>query len=1141
MTRTASSILILGLLLLLFVTLAEAQTTSGTLTGIVTDPSQAAVPGAAVSARNQDTGFTREAQASVAGVYSLSLPPGIYDISVETTGFKKLQRRGVQIFVNQTVRLDLQLELGQLTETVTIEADAQLIQTETTEMGTVFSNKEVLGLPLSTPGQRRMADTFMLLVPGVSTGGGAGGNNAALNWNMGGQWTVNGSQEDSKEILYEGLSIGNIHSGGRMWAQSPPPDAIQEFKMVTGTYSAEFGRSQAGIFSIKMRSGGNELHGSIYNFLRNDALHARGFFTPTKAKDRQNEFGGQLGGPIYIPRVYDGRNKTFFHFFYNGMRWRTASANELVTVPRQAFLRGDFSRHDFPIYDPLTNAPDPAGGVKRDLFPGNQIPSSRFSTVSKNVAALLPAEMFDFNTRNFLGIRTTESDDDRFQVKFDHNLNQNQRLAVLYSRGVFIRRGSGPLPQPFFSGFTTRDEKAHIGRISHDYTINPTTINQFSAGFNRDAPLTASPTVGEGWPAKLGITGVGDVEGGAFPHILFGNDVQDGIRLGGEANSFQAEESFMFAETLTMVRGKHTLKMGGDLRRHRFNVRTQHRTHGTFNFSSGLTSLPNSPDRGRTGSGVASFLLGAVNNAASLFPTVVPGTRNWYYSMFVQDDYKVTRKLTLNLGLRWEVATPMVERTNRVSFFSPTEPNPGAGGLPGALIFANDNLRTVVDTYYKGFGPRVGLAYKLTPKTVIRTGYGIFYGLGGASTENGVGSSFQVGFDAFPTPSTLDGGITPAFYWDNGFPQDFPKPPRTIPEFANGTTLNNYIRPEDGNPPYIQNWQFGLQQELGSNLLAEVAYVGSKGTRLPSKLFRPNQLHPSYLALGDLLNDGINSAGAQAAGIMPPYPGFNGPVRQALLPFPHFLGGLNDAYETLGMSTYNSMQVLVRKRYSQGFVFQFAYTLSKKINDGSERQNVAGNSAPVDYYNLALEKSLSWNDSTHIAAFGYSYELPFGPGKPFLSGGSAVLMKLIGGWQLSGMHRYQSGFPFRVSGGNVGRPTFVSGQPIRTSIAPADFDPAKDRYYNIAAFSNGPRFAYGDVPRTLNERSFPFFDESISFIKNIKMGERVNLEYRAEFYNVLNRVNFSNPNNSINSSAFGTVSSQLGNPRQGQMALRLSF
>lgn len=1138
--------------------ITQAQTVMGTLTGIVTDPADAVVTEATIKAVDQATGVVTQTRSTGAGVYTLSLRPGIYEISVAQTGFRTLVRQAVEVNIGQTSRLDLKLQVGDVSEKLTIEASAPLISTDTSELGAVVRSQTVLDLPLSTPGQRRMADTFTLLVPGVTTGAGSGGTYANLQWDRGGQWQVNGSQENSREILYDGISIGEIHSPGRFWAGSPPPDSIQEFKMLTGSYSAEYGRSTGGIITLTTRSGGNEFHGSAYNFFRNEAMHARGFFAPLKQKDRQNEFGVTFGGPVHIPRVYDGRNRTFFYVFYNGLRWRTSSANELITVPRPEFLSGDFSGFLDPqgrqrvIYDPLTSHRLPSGDIERDAFPGNRIPNSRISPISQRIAALLPRPTMPGQARNMVGVRRTISDDDRWQVKLDHVLNEKHRLSGLYSPGKFVRDGSGPLEDRIFSGFTTRDERAHLVRVAHDWILGPTLVNRFSVGFNRDAPFTGSPTVGEGWPAQLGIRGTGDDTGGAFPRISFGSEIDDGAALGGEANSYQAENSFIFSDVLTKVFGRHSVRVGGDYRRYQLNARVFHRTHGTFNFGSGFTSNPASPNRVNTGSGVATFLLGAVQGGTVLYPTTSVGNRFTYGSAFFQDDIKLTRRLTLNLGLRWEVVAPLREVADRLTYFDPSAPNPRAGNRPGALAFTGSGPGRTgsglpVDTDYNNWGPRAGLAFRVTDRTVLRTGYGIFYGLGGAGVENALGTRMQLGYNAQPTFAVLDpSGLTPAFYWDNGLPPVNPAPPVLDPSFANLQNIGSWVRSEDGRPPYVQNWHFGIQRQVTDNLMVDVAYVGSKGTRLTSSNMRINQLHPDLMHLGLALTLDVNSQTARDAGFAPPYPGFTGTVAQALRPFPQYLD-ITAPMETLGHSTYNALQMFVQQRLSHGLNFSVAYTFSKKLTNAGESQVFEQNAGPMDYYNLSLDKSLSYNDLRHVVAIGYSYELPIGSGKALLNVDTPVVRQLISGWQISGMNRYQSGPPLRISGAQStgifsgNRPTYVQGQNIRTDVSAGNFDPGVHRWLNVNAFSTGERFRFGDVPRTIHERGFPFFDESFSLLKKTRVAERVQFEFRVEFYNVFNRVNFAPPVTSITSPTFGQVTSQLGNPRQAQLGLRISF
>lgn len=1140
-----------ALCLLLCAAPAYGQTADGTVTGIVSDPSQAPVPSAKVTATNPATGVHTQSETSGAGVYRISVPPGRYELSVEAAGFKTAVRQNMDVIVNETIRLDVGLEMGALSETVTVSAEVSQLQSETSDLGMAIRPQVVVDLPLSSPGMRRMLDTFTLLIPGVNPGR-AG---TVLAWNIGGQWTVNGSQEDSKEILFDGVSMGKQHSAGRLWDESPPPDSIQEFKMLTGSYSAEFGRSGGGVISFSTRSGTNELHGSAYDFWRNEALHARGFFAPFKTADRQNEFGVNAGGPVIIPKLYNGRNRTFIFAFYNGQRWNTASANTLYTVPLPAYLGGDYSQWKNAdgsgrlIYDPLTNSPDGKGGVMRTQFPGNIIPASRISPISAKIATFLPAATFNQQANNYVGVNRTLSNDDRGEFKLDHIVNDKQRFFILFSRGDFARDGSGPYPNKALSGFNQRLDTGTVIRFSYDYTITPRLMNHFAAGLNRDFENYGSTSIGQGWDARLGITGVGNPNS-SFPLISFGSAVDYGASLSNPAHALQGEQSMIFTDTVSLVKGKHSLRLGADFRKYQYNGRVFHYENGSFNFGANETSLPDSSNRPATGNGVASFLLGAVDSAQSAFVTTTLGYRSPYLAAFVQDDYKITRKLTLNLGLRYEVPVPMSEAANRLSLFDPTAPNPAAGNLPGALTFAGtcsgcSGWTRIAKTDYKEFGPRVGFAMQLTQNTVMRGGYGIFYSAAGASMESGAGTDFILGYNALPTPSSTDGGITPAFYWKNGFPQNFQYPPVISPSFANGTNVSDYVRPDDGRAPYVQNWHFGIQRQITPNLLLDVGYVATKGTRLSSSHLRINQLAPSFASLGPLLTAAINSPQAIAAGIKSPYPGFTGSVNQALRPFPQYLT-ITDPSETLGMSTYNSLQVLVSKRYSAGLHFTVSYTWSKRIDDASIDQVNVSNPGPMDAYNLKVEKSLSLDDAPHILTIGYSYELPFGSGKRFLSR-AGIEQKVLGGWQVAGMNRYQSGLPLSISGGNLlnifsgNRPTYISGQPMRTPVSTGNFDPAVDVYLNSAAFSNGPLYGFGNLSRTVGVRGFPFLDESMGLIKKLPIRDRASIEFRAEFYNILNRVVFASPTTSISSASFGRVSAQSNNPRQGQLALRLSW
>jgi hypothetical protein len=597
----------------------------------------------------------------------------------------------------------------------------------------------------------------------------------------------------------------------------------------------------------------------------------------------------------------------------------------------------------------------------------------------------------------------------------------------------------------------------------------------------------------------------------------------------------QVNNSYQLADTFSMVKGNHTIKFGLDARLLQTNGADPNNNQGTFRFTNLETALPTST--GNTGHAFASFLLGQVSNASANFLYVVPGNRYKYLAFFVQDDWKVTRKLTINAGLRYDIFFPRTENNGNFSGFDPALPNPGAGNLPGAVAFlgegaGRDNSRSsFANTDYKNFGPRLGFAYALTPKTVFRGGYGLYFAAGNATTGLRCSQCFIFGFNAAPSFATQNAGVTPAFNWDAGFPTNYPQPPFISPTVQNGFGVNMIGR-DDGRAPYFQNMSFGIQQELWGRTVVEATYVGVKGTRLGTGLFSNiNQVDPRYLSLGSLLTQNINSSAAVAAGIKPPYAGFTGTVAQALRPFPQYLN-IENRSNPNGNSTYHALQLKVERRFTKGLTLLGAYTWAKTISDGDIM--AGGGTSGQDFYNRRLEKALSINDVPNVAAISFLYELPI-----------FKRSKVLGGWTLSGILQYQSGRPVVLTANNTLplfnatlRPNVVAGV-----SKTADFnDPATDFWINRAAFTVPTAFTFGNAARTYGDLRAPaFLNENLGLIKRTALTERFTLTFRAEFFNIANRTVFGAPNGNISNLQFGRISSQANSPRQGQLALRLEF
>jgi hypothetical protein len=1127
--------LALGLFLATGLTLL-AQSDRATITGRVLDATSAPIPGATLTATNQATGVKYTSTTNEAGNYLVQqIPYGRYDFTAEAAGFRRLVRKDVDISVGQTLTLDLTMEIGQVEQQIEVVGSAPVVESSTSDVSTTVTSRQVMDLPLSVSGNMRNPEQFIFLTPGVT---GTAGNTQ-----------INGSPSRGKEILFDGGSATSPESGGLLFTY-PSVEAIGEFRLVGTNFSAEYGRTGGGFEVFTTKSGTNELHGALFDYFRNDVFDARGFFARSTPVNRQNEFGGTLGGPVVIPKLYDGRNRTFFYFVYSGFRYRAGATNELLSIPSLDFRRGDFSGlvdrngRQIPIYDPGTTQ-FVNGQYTRQQFPGNIIPESRFSSVAKNIIGELPQPTNAGILNNFLAIGAQTFDRDQIDVKIDHAFSDVNRISGFVYIGSQTSVAPERLPVPFTNALNEERPSRWV-RINHDYIFSPVSLNHLTLSFTREVQQWRKLSADQDWPNRIGLKGVQTGEGNVFPQMSFSDGyttwADDSKSVGKQANNV-----YQISDNFTHVSGKHTLKFGGDYRWMQTNGADFFLSQGSFAFRSQETAFPTTEGRANSGNGFASFLLGAVDNARYNVLAVVPGNRYKYFATYFQDDWKVSSRLTLNLGLRYEIFFPRTESFNNLSGFDPTVPNPAAGNIPGAIAFLGDgpgrNGRTsFADTWYKGFGPRFGFAYSLTPKTVLRGGYGIAYAAGNATAGLRSSQRFGFGFNYQPSFQSTDVGVTPGLNLDTGFPPSGITLPLIDPSVANGSEVE-YSARGDGRPPYFQNFTFSVQRELPASILVEASYVGVKGTRLGTNLNNINELDPAYLNLGSLLTRPANSPEAVAANIRLPYPSFTGTVAQALRPYPQFANVLERSMPN-GNSTYHALQTKIEKRFSSGFSVLAAYTWSKTLSDADVL--AGGGPAGQTFYNRRLEKAVATTDVPHSFALSYVYELPFGPGKPFLNGGGFT-GKVAGGWTLTGIHQYSTGVPVVLSANNTLplfngtlRPDVMSGVP--RTLDNDHFDPAVDRWINPAAFATPSGLRVGTAARSYTDLRAPnYLNESFGLIKRTPLTERILLTFRAEFFNAFNRVVFGGPEGSVSNANFGRISRQANTPRQGQLALRLEF
>lgn len=1104
-----------------------AQIDRGSITGTVMDSSNAVIPNVEITAQNEATSIVTSAASTRDGNYTIpALPIGLYTVSAAVSGFKAFSATGVRVQVSSTTRLNIVLEVGSISESVSVVASNPLLQSESAEVGTAINTEKFLELPLSLGGDIRNASEFIRLHPGVAVDS---------TW----QKHIAGGSAFTDAVYYDGAALSVTPANDKQY--NPSVDAIEEFKLISGNYSAEYGHALSGITSFTLKSGTNDFHGSLFEFLRNDKLDARGFFGSEKAASRLNEYGATLGGPVYLPGMYDGRNRTFVFGSFFFFRRRGGQLNNLSSIPQPEFLQGDFGRWPSPIFDPQSNQIDPATGrTMRTPFENNTIPESRLSSVSRNIAALLPAPHFpDRLTNNYVSpLVSPLQDDDNFSIRMDHQINNKHKLfgSFIFTNRPAIK-GAGPSVEGEAESHNLQNLNSRFFRLAEDWTVSPTTLNHFVAYVNWIVDDNRSLSLGGNWRERLGITGL---QGDIFPQTRF----SQGFALLGQTTDYRnSNNTEGVLNTVSMIRGRHSLKFGAEFNRHQDNSIPGSNRGGTFNFSQLETAQPGVSG---TGFSVASFMLGEVDSANATYIANSLGSRWSYLGTFVNDDFKVTPNFTLSLGLRWELQTTFTDPLDRLTYMDRFTPNPSAGGLPGANIFATDGaFNRLGNNNFKDFGPRFGFAYNFMERWVVRGGYGIFYH---AVNRQGIRQSAD-GFNAFPQFVSADNGITPAFNWDNGFPQNFALPPTLVPDVQNGQNATTLVPERAGVWPYSQQWNFTLERQLGNSLSIRGAYVGTKGTRLFTQELNHNQVHPFYLSLGrDLLTSNINSDRAQAAGFTEPFPGFSelwggrATVAQSLRPFPQY----NNVFEgvaSYGNSIYHSFQLFVQKTMSHGIGFTAAYTWGKQISDTRMLSSGVGYQNAYDRRN---ERSLDGTNPAQILSLSQVYELPFGKGKAFGSS-SNVADKVLGGWKISGIYTYQSGLPMSIDTINtLGifsstlRADVVPGAPLRAPIGPGGFDPNRDSWINPDAFAPPLPNQFGNTARYLNGLRRPaFMSEAIAVIKDTAITERVTLQFRTEFSNPLNRVVFGTPIQRLDDARFGQITSVGNTPRQIQFGLKL--
>jgi hypothetical protein len=1130
-----------------------------------------------------DTGLTISTVTSNAGLYSLAnLPPGRYTVSVEAPNLKKYSREGVTVQTDATVALDVQMQLGAVSDSVTVAADATQLETATSDIGATLQSSLTENLPLEVNGTVRNPVQFISLVPGFV---GNVGNNPGDNSTD--DYKVNGGQEGGTDILVDGVSISLVSPNTQM-NKGVSTEGVQEFKVLQSNFSPEYGESGDGIVSLTVKSGTNDWHGSVYDYLRNRAFDANTWANNTQGLKRsvntQNDFGATAGGPVRIPHLYNGHDRTFFFFDYEGFRFRTGGTSP-ISVPNAAFQGGDLSAlctagftgglcndPTHQLYDPTTHVPIPGDVLTND-------PNFKPSKVMTNVFGLLPPTT-DALTNNVIDTTISRTTANIFDIKVDHDISAKHRISGGFDYDNTNTGGFSNLG-PIFGSVTPQNTR--YVRFSDNYIFTPSVVNQFLFGFSRRFRGEVSNGLGLDYPSKIGLTGVSPV---TFPCVKFTGTPYENL-LNNCGDSQFADNVYQTNDSVSWVRGKHNMKFGGEIRALQFNVRRLTQASGEFDFNAQETSSTGAGGVGGVGGDpVASSLFGLVNTATLNYGSF-SGVRYKDFSFFAQDTYRLNTHLTLNYGLRFDLDIPASEAVDRFSMVDPTLANPGAGGILGAYTYfgsgAGRNGRTrPQDIYKKAFGPRIGFAYSINNKTVLRGGYGIFYE---PLKEGSFADQDGLGFFNRQTITPTNGGPTQI---DDGVTRVFPDSGPFTPDGQNGSNGVITVPAKTGRPADIQTWNLDIQRQITSNLFVSVAYVGSKGTHLPALNIIPNQTNPTYLSLGSDLSMDASCLGlgtcpnAIAAGVKLPYPTFTGQINQALRPFPQY-GDFNQednsfSPDRTGNSTYHAMQLQVDKRFASGLSFLVSYTVSKNLTDAdSAGPGVAGFIGTNEFigqnsYNRSAEKAVSELDTPQSLVASFMYELPMGHGKRYLNGNGAA-ERLVGGWYVAGVAQYKSGIPTEVygpCGGTAGDVLFAGCHftgSARVNVIPGvsqtnkgNFDPFTTPFWNPAAFSAAAPLTFGDEPRSLaSARGFGTRDEDFTLGKKTRIfGEKGVIDFRAEFFNIFNRHVFGVGSGNVNSPfiplgspgcngpgqffacGFGALTGTQ-DPRRVQLALKISY
>jgi hypothetical protein len=1112
------------------------QSFTGLITGAIKDTSGAVIPRASVTITSQQTGRQESVTTDLDGRYtSLPLPPGEYRVEASLQGFRGAARRDIPVQINSTVVIDFSLEVGELTDRVEVRADATLLETSTGTVGKLVDNRRILELPLNT----RNVYSLIFLTPGVA--GSIGNNYNSMSY------TVNGARPTMMDTVIDGVTASfptvNGFTGISVF---PSVDAIQEFKVLGANYPAEYGRSLGSVLNVVYKSGSNEFHGSAYEFFRDSALDANNYFAKragTPLGDfRRSQFGGVAGGPIR-------RGRTFFMTSFEGLRERRQSQTT-TTVPTLAQRQGDFSQtlaqngQQIRIFDPFTTRANPAGGFIRDQFANNVIPASRIDPVARNVLNYFPLPNQPGNpvtgAQNYFATGSAALNVDNFDARIDHQLTDRQKTFFRYSY-----RKTFSAPAVFFpediaiaEGRVNEQNRAHNAVLDYNRTVSNSTVLSARFGFARTLFIFDNQGLGFR-PSSLGLpTSIDEnVDRLMFPRFGVGGQVT----LGGNDHRYNAFMSYTAAANLTKVRGAHALKAGFEGRMLRVNV-WEARSAGTFNFRTNETQGPNPNTASSTaGFGFASFLLGTGQpNDVLIQNWKNVAANSFYWAGYAQDDWRLTDRLSVNLGVRYDIDVPRTERYDRMNYFDPEARSPLADRVPafpdlkGGVVFVGVDGRSRYQYNWdtNNIAPRLGASYQVNPKTVVRAGYSHIFG---PSNQGAQGTVGPFGFRTENLWVTSIDGITPFNTLRNPYPDGFVPSPGASQGLLTQAGANLQAPLQDTPSPWTIQYNVNVQRELPWAMFVEVAYVGTRGYDLSTvgeSGLSLNQLDPQHMSLGSALNQQVANPffGIVNNGILTQPTVARG---QLLRPYPQFTDVI-PLYAAGAKSRYHALQTTGRKRLSQGLMFEGSYTYAQSREIGMSHQNS---------YDLEASWALASYDITHRFVISYLYELPFGRNRRFVSGASGLVDAIIGGWQFNGITTIQSGTPLSISANNTAGIFGARTQPNNNGGDPRLDGPVEDRlnrYFDTSVYSQPAAFTFGNEPifsPLLRAHGVRNFD--LSMFKNFEIRPGMRAQFRVEALNAFNAVQFSAPNTSVTSTSFGVITGQANAPRQLQFGLKL--